>query len=144
MMKQKIKTILLTFIIYSLLIANGKDIAAAGGEELPQSPPACDGIKVIRHSSTSLRLSWNPLKDIDGYTIYQYDKKRHTYKPIKNISATKTSWIHKKRKRNSVYRYRIAAYKKYGERKITGPKSIWVSSLISDSSPSNGPGNWVA
>ncbi len=130
MRKQKIKTILFTFIICSLLIANAKDIVAAGGEELPQLPPACDGIKVIRHSSTSLRLSWNPLKDIDGYTIYQYDKKRRTYKPIKNISATKTSWIHKKRKRNSVYRYRIAAYKKYGEKKITGPKSIWVSSKV--------------
>ena len=130
MRKQKVKTLLFTFIIYSLLIANAKDIVAAGGEEPQQSIPVCDGIKVIRHSSTSLRLSWNPVKDIDGYTIYQYDKKRHTYKPIKNISATKTSWLHKKRKRNNVYRYRIAAYKKYGEKKITGSKSIWVSSKV--------------
>lgn len=130
MRKQKIKTLLFTFIIYSLLITNAKNIVAAGGEGIQQSIPVCDGIKVIRHSSTSLRLSWNPVKDIDGYTIYQYDKRRHTYKPIKNISATKTSWIHKKRKRNSVYRYRIAAYKKYGEKKIMGPKSIWVSSKV--------------
>ena len=130
MRKKKVKTLLFAFIIYSLLIANAKDIVAAGGEASQQPISTCDGIKVIRHSSTSLRLSWNPVKDIDGYTIYQYDKKRHTYKLIKNISATKTSWLHKKRKRNSVYRYRIAAYKKYGEKKITGPKSIWVSSKV--------------
>lgn len=120
MTKQKIKIIVLVLIISSIFFVNARDIMAAvegeeEEEELPQTPPVCDGIKVIRHSSTSLRLSWKPVKDVDGYTIYQYDRKRHTYKPIKSVSAAKTSWIHRKRKRNSVYRYRVAAYKKYGE-----------------------------
>lgn len=76
----------------------------------------------------SIKLKWEKVKNVDGYLIYRYDKKTKKYKRIKTIKGNNhTEYVDKKLKTNKIYRYKLAAYKKVGNKTYKSPKSDWVS-----------------
>ena len=84
-------------------------------------------ITIIRHTDTSLKVKWKKDKDADGYIIYRYKKAKNGYVEVKRLDSDKTYWINKGLKRNTVYKYKIRAYKNVDGQISLGELSYWVS-----------------
>lgn len=77
--------------------------------------------RIPKYGKNSLKIKWNRVKGADGYLIYgnKCGKKNH-YQPITEVnSGSTTSYLSKKRKKGTYYKYIVRAYKKFGEKKIT-------------------------
>ena len=84
----------------------------------------------VRASKSIHRLSWKKVKGADGYIIYAAKCKKGTkLRMIKRIqSGNITAYSHKKLKKNTWYKYKIAAYKMDGEtEKIIGTSLVFHS-----------------
>lgn len=86
--------------------------------QTPQiSVGAVTGLK-LKPAASSVKLTWNGTSGADGYRIYRYDKAARKYVQIGDVK--KTSYTDKKRKSAQAYQYQVCAYKKDGERVVTG------------------------
>ncbi len=89
---------------------------------------APENVRAVRHSNTSVRISWKADTNADGYIIYRYDwssKKYVRAKVIKDSSVNR--WIDRKLKTNKVYQYKAASYKVVNGKKQVSTLSDWVS-----------------
>ncbi len=88
------------------------------------------GFKVKSKSSTSVTLQWNKGTTASGYQLQQYKNGKWTniFTPSK---ATKTSYTVKRLKANTSYKFRIRAYKTYGNTKQYGS---WSKELTAKTS----------
>ena len=88
------------------------------------------GFKVKSKSSTSVTLQWNKGTTASGYQLQQYKNGKWTniFTPSK---ATETSYTVKRLKANTSYKFRIRAYKTYGNTKQYGS---WSKELTAKTS----------
>ena len=80
-------------------------------------------LKKKKVKSTSFTLRWKKQSGVTGYCIYRYNKKTKKYNLVKKVSAKKNSVVIKKCKKNTSYKYRVAAYKKVGSYTVVGNPS---------------------
>ena len=94
------------------------------------NPYGVGGFKVKSKSSTSVTLQWNKGTTASGYQLQQYKNGKWTniFTPSK---ATKTSYTVKRLKANTSYKFRIRAYKTYGNTKQYGS---WSKELTAKTS----------
>lgn len=71
-------------------------------------------------SKSSIRLSWNPVKNADGYYIYRSTSANGEFKKVATVKGTtKTSYTNKKLKKNTKYYYKVVAYSKSKNKNTT-------------------------
>lgn len=92
-----------------------------------QKPAAVSGFSYTPKKSNVIKLSWNKLSDIAGYTVYGYDADAKQWVEVASPSATKTSVSisainNKKLKAATKYKFRIAAYKMVENEKLESEK----------------------
>lgn len=75
-----------------------------------------DKVTGLRYTSNSdsITLSWNKNNRADGYQIVEYNSSMNSYKSVMHISANSTSYKIKNLKSNSVYKYNVRPYVKFG------------------------------
>lgn len=67
----------------------------------------------------SVRLNWNKVKNVSGYTIYRATKKSGTYKKIKTVQgAASVTYTDEGLKKGTRYYYKLRAYKTVNEKRI--------------------------
>ena len=71
-------------------------------------------------SKSSIKLSWNPVKNADGYYIYRSTSANGEYKKVATVKGkSKTSYTNKKLKKNKKYYYKVVAYRKSQNKNTT-------------------------
>lgn len=79
------------------------------------------GTKVKRSGKKGAVVTWKKVKNASGYEIYMKNG-NGPYKKIKNIKGgSKIRYIKKGLKKGKKYTFKVRAYKKEGNKKITGP-----------------------
>lgn len=95
--------------------------------------------KLINHaaSASTIKNTWNTVKNAKGYEVFRSTKIDGTYKRVKTIKSPKTvSWTDKKLKESKFYFYKVRAYRYSGNRKVYG-----AYSAIQGAAPTEHP-NW--
>jgi hypothetical protein len=109
-------------------IDNNENVYAASGTSQIVTVPTPKNVKVVKKSSTSLKISWSKVAGAKGYVVYQYNSKAKKYKAIKTLKGvSKTSWVNKKLKTNKTYKYKVTAYKQVSGKKKYSKLSYVVS-----------------
>ena len=101
-------------------------------------------IQPVKASENANRLSWNPVKNADGYFIYasacNENGKERKVKKIADIkNRTTTSYTHKNCEKDTWYKYRITAYRIIGKKKTAISKSLDLHSLTKGSKTYENP-----
>ena len=94
------------------------------------NPYGVGGFKVKSKSSTSVTLQWNKGTTASGYQLQQYKNGKWVTISSPN-KATSTSYTVKSLKANTSYKFRIRAYKTYGNTKQYGS---WSKELTAKTS----------
>ncbi|WP_373215738.1 Ig-like domain-containing protein [Ruminococcus sp. 5_1_39BFAA] len=76
----------------------------------------------VTTGKTNAALTWNKLKGIDGYKIYGA-KCANSYKLLKTVNSSTTSWKQTKLKKATFYKYYVVAYKTENGKDIAVAKS---------------------
>ena len=106
---KKGKVILVVFFMLFLLTLSGNTSRAEEKRTAQVKAPL--NLHVVKKSTTSLRISWNPVEGAGGYEIYRCPAGKHNYKRVKVIkNPMKGVWLNKRLKKNKTYKYRIKAY----------------------------------
>ena len=101
-------------------------------------------IQPVKASENANQLSWNPVKNADGYFIYasacNENGKERKVKKIADIKKrTTTSYTHKNCEKDTWYKYRITAYRIIGKKKTAISKSLELHSLTKGSKTYENP-----
>ena len=101
-------------------------------------------IQPVKASENANRLSWNPVKNADGYFIYasacnENGKERKAKKIADIKNRTTTSYTHKNCEKDTWYKYRITAYRIIGKKKTAISKSLELHSLTKGSKTYENP-----
>lgn len=101
-------------------------------------------IQPVKASENANRLSWNPVKNADGYFIYasacNENGKERKVKKIADIkNRLTTSYTHKNCEKDTWYKYRITAYRIIGKKKTAISKSLELHSLTKGSKTYENP-----
>ena len=101
-------------------------------------------IQPVKASENANQLSWNPVKNADGYFIYasacNENGKERKVKKIADIkNRTTTSYTHKNCEKDTWYKYRITAYRIIGKKKTAISKSLELHSLTKGSKTYENP-----
>lgn len=78
----------------------------------------------------SIRLKWDKVAGAKGYTVYQYNAKTRKWKALKSVKQT--TYVVKKLKKATAYKFRVASYVLNGSSKVYGSMS---DSLTAATSP---------
>ena len=106
---KKGKVILVVFFMLFLFTLSGNTSRAEEKRTAQVKAPL--NLHVVKKSTTSLRISWNPVEGAGGYEIYRCPAGKHNYKRVKVIkNPMKGVWLNKRLKKNKTYKYRIKAY----------------------------------
>lgn len=71
-------------------------------------------------SKSSMKLSWNPVKNADGYYIYRSTSANGDFQKVATVKGkSKTSYTNKKLKSNKKYYYKVVAYTKSKNKNTT-------------------------
>ncbi len=85
------------------------------------------GLKAqVKTISNNIKLSWNKVKDCDGYRVYRYSKDSGKYVLKKTIKGSSTYYIDKNLRSSKTYRYKVCAYRISDDEKIEGKFSKTV------------------
>lgn len=85
-----------------------------------------DKVAKVQQSSsyaTSVKVKWDKVAHADGYRIYRAEAKNGTYKKIKTVAATTTSYANKGLRSGTEYYYKVKAYQKISGKTVTGSAS---------------------
>ncbi len=96
-------------------------------DEVIEELPAPTGLRAqVKTISNNIKLSWNKVKDCDGYRVYRYSKDSGKYVLKKTIKGSRTYYIDKNLKASKTYRYKVCAYRVQDDKKIEGEFSKTV------------------
>lgn len=73
-------------------------------------------------TTTSIKLQWQKLSGVSGYSIYRSVKKNSGYKKIKTLSSKDSAYRDTKRKSSAVYYYKIRPYRNISCKTASGGK----------------------
>jgi len=137
-MKKIISCLLITVLVITGVLAFPlSDILSTGGAVSGQVFAAeasvvtvPTGLKAVKASDTSLKLTWKKVKGVSGYVVYQLNPGAKKYKKIKMLAGSgKITWTAKKLKSNKVYKFKIRAYKNVSGKKKYSAYSYVVSAV---------------
>lgn len=112
--------VLMFLAVVLLFLANPQETLAA------RSLPIPERVMAKKESETAIRIKWKTCKNVDGYYIYRYNKKKGKYKKVKKvIGVRKRTWVDKKVKTGKLYQYKVASFRK----KKKSKKSYEVSAM---------------
>ena len=98
--------------------------AEASAKTDPLPPPAPTGVTATALATTTVRITWNEVKNITKYKIYRSETENGVYSTITTIEdATATSYTNNNVRSGRTYYYKVAAVGEGGE----GPRSVAVS-----------------
>ncbi|MDE6759389.1 MAG: Ig-like domain-containing protein [Lachnospiraceae bacterium] len=121
----KCKIFILITAVLSVLFLSGQPAYATGKGVTYDAP---ENVRAVRNSNTSVRISWKPDAEVDGYIIYRYDRSAKKYVKVKVVrDSSADRWIDRKLKTNKVYRYKVASYRMVDGKKQVSALSDWVS-----------------
>ncbi|MDE6760370.1 MAG: Ig-like domain-containing protein [Lachnospiraceae bacterium] len=127
-MDEKVKgyiTAMWVMVILSVILMQGRTAYAIGDGNQKTAP---ENVRAVRNSNTSVRISWKPDAEVDGYIIYRYDRSAKKYVKVKVVrDSSADRWIDRKLKTNKVYRYKVASYRMVDGKKQVSALSDWVS-----------------
>ncbi len=109
----------------------------SGGREVTAMTDI-DPVKTFKAkaASKSIKLTYKKNSKATKYYIYRASEKNPTFKKIKTMKKSKSSYTDKKVKSGQVYTYKIVTYrKKYGKKSYSLPK--FTSAMTALSAPSN-------
>lgn len=95
--------------------------------------PAVTNFKQSKNGKTSITIAWDKM-DCDGYEIYRKPYKSGSYKLVKTVSKFSKSYTDKKLKKETLYKYKIRAFKNVNGTKKYGSytKEIVGNTAIND------------
>ena len=82
----------------------------------------------VSSAKTSQTIQWKSVKAADGYYIYGA-KSNAKFKLLKTVSKKTRKWKHKKLRKGTQYKYRVAAYKIIGKKRVIISNSLTVYSM---------------
>ena len=86
------------------------------------------GLKIVKESDSSLKLTWGKAAGVSGYSVYKWDAKAQKYRITKTLPGGKSvAWTDKKLKSNVTYKYKVRAFKNVSGKKQYGAYSNAVS-----------------
>ncbi len=104
----------------TILVTDKKITGQKTHKDIKGSSFAAIQAKAAKAEKTSIRLTWNKVKNADGYVIYGAKCKNGTkFKAIKTVKKQSTSFTHKKLTKGTYYRYIVRAYKLVDGKKVT-------------------------
>lgn len=74
-------------------------------------PSQVKNLKASAKTTSSITLKWNKVKAAKGYEVQQYNSKTKKWKTLKKVKVL--NYKHTKLKANTLYKYRVRAYKTY-------------------------------
>ena len=97
-----VKKLLLTNVmIFCMVLFSGFSVRAG---ELPHI-----NLRISSAKASSVTLKWKKLSDSKNYTVFRSKKKKGSYKKLKTLSASKTSYVDKKIRESKTYYYKVKA-----------------------------------
>lgn len=90
-------------------------------------------LKTASIELTSVKLSWNKVKDAEGYEIFSADTKKGTYKKL--ASREETSYTHKKLTTGKTYYYKVRAFQTIDGEKFYSKDSAPVKAVPRPAAP---------
>lgn len=75
-------------------------------------------LKVSNLTPSKNALSWYQVPEASGYQIQRYDSARKTYRTVKTVGKSRTSYTNGGLKAGTAYKYRIRAYQKVKGKKV--------------------------
>ena len=113
-----IAAILLLVACTSFSLAAEKSLKAT----VPQS------VNASSYSYSKIRVSWDTMKNADGYIVYRSSSEKGHYKRVYSTDNPKKNWyINTKRKSGQVWWYKVRGYKLVDGRKVFSKYSVPVS-----------------
>lgn len=88
-----------------------------------------DKVSKVQQSSTyasKVKVKWSKVANADGYIIYRADAKNGTYKKIKTVGASTTTFSNTGLRSATEYYYKVKAYQKIGGKTVNGSASSAV------------------
>ena len=114
---------LITFIFYTMLLVLTIYVPISVQAKIKVSTPV--KVRVRSNESKKLKVTWNKVKKVDGYQIYEYKKSSKKFKKVADVGSKTESWKSKNTKK--VHTYKVRAYKKAGKKKVYSKFSYAVS-----------------
>ena len=93
-------------------------------------------VKAKVAKAKSVKLSWKPIREADGYEIYRSTKKSSGFKKIATVAWNKDNFTDQKVKRNQTYYYKVRAYASEGNSRVYGPYSACRKQMVRRKAPS--------
>ena len=69
-------------------------------------------------SAEKVKLTWNKVSGAEGYRIYQSTSANGSYKAIRTLKASSSSYTYSKQKKGKNYYYRIKSFRTYNKKKV--------------------------
>lgn len=90
------------------------------------NPAKTANLKITRaKSKAAIKLKWKKQSGVDGYQVWRSEKKKGSYKQIKNLKkASSVTYTDKKAKKGKRYYYKVRAYKKADKKTLYGAYSV--------------------
>ena len=88
-------------------------------------PSTAGGVKAVRNSSSSIKISWNAVAGATSYQVYRATSKTGTYKLVKTTSGLE--YLDTGLTKGRTYYYKIRAYRLVGSTKVYSNMSGIVS-----------------
>lgn len=91
-------------------------------------------VKASALSTSSIKISWKSISNVDGYKIYRYSPSKKKFISIKTIKKkSQNTYKDKKLKSNKTYKYKVQAFKKTKTKIVYGKKSKAVKATTKKS-----------
>lgn len=97
------------------------------------APAKVTGVKAAATTSSSVKLTWNKVKNASGYTVYRYDSVKKKW--VKAASVTKNTYTVNKLKSAATYKFIVKAYKKSDKTTVYGAGSTAISAITNPVKP---------
>lgn len=99
------------------------------------TPASVTGLKAVSTGSTSARLTWTPVGNAEGYSIYRSTSATGSYSAV--AATTSNTYTNTGLTKGRTYFYKVKAYISVGTNKIYSAPSPYVSCRIQPSPPAN-------
>lgn len=96
--------------------------------EISLKSAAPESVKAASYTYSKIRVSWDIMKDADGYIVYRSSSENGTYKRVYTTDNPKKNWyINTNRKTGQTWWYKVRGYQLVDGRKVFSKYSVSVS-----------------